>query len=106
MMITWDLFLPFAAVSVILWTAGVAATFCNKDRCSKVALWCTAIGVIISLFSRSTREDRYGFPNLWNALRLYLGKTGMGQLLDLGPQGDMGSSYMVRIFSVYSPPHF
>ena len=47
MMITWDLFLPFAAVSVILWTAGVAATFCNKDRCSKVALWCTAIGVII-----------------------------------------------------------
>ena len=50
MMITWDLFLPFAAVSVILWTAGVAATFCNKDRCSKVALWCTAIGVIIYRF--------------------------------------------------------
>ena len=42
MMITWDLFLPFAAVSVILWTAGVAATLCNKDRCSKVALGCTA----------------------------------------------------------------
>lgn len=46
-MITWDVFLPFAAISVILWTAGVATTFCKAKGCSKVALWCTAIGIVV-----------------------------------------------------------
>lgn len=46
-MITWDVFLPFATISVILWTAGIAATFCKAKGCSKVALWCTAIGIVV-----------------------------------------------------------
>lgn len=46
-MITWDVFLPFATISVILWTAGIAATFCKAKGCSNVALWCTAIGIVV-----------------------------------------------------------
>lgn len=46
-MITWDVFLSFAVVAVILWTAGALAALRRGDRCRRVSLWCTAMGIVV-----------------------------------------------------------
>ena len=46
-MITWDIYPPFAAGAVILWTAGAAAAFRKKEGCSQLSLWLTAAGIIV-----------------------------------------------------------
>ena len=46
-MINWDVFLPFAVVSVILWGIGAVAAFRNSEGCSRASVVCTLAGIVV-----------------------------------------------------------
>ena len=59
----------------------------------------------LPVLCRPAGKDWHGVPHLRHALGVYLGETGVGQLLDMGPQGDLGSSYLVCLSRLYPPPY-
>ena len=46
-MINWDVFLPFAVVSVILWGIGAVAAFRKSEGCSRASVVCTLAGIVV-----------------------------------------------------------
>lgn len=46
---------------------------------------------------------RHGIPDVGNDERGNVGESSLGQLLELGPQRDMGSHYMVHLPALHSP---
>ena len=45
---------------------------------------------------------RYGFPDIRDAFRGTLGQGGMGTLLELGSERDMGAYYLAELYAVYT----
>ncbi|MGN0281479.1 MAG: cytochrome c biogenesis protein CcsA [Prevotella sp.] len=46
-MITWDVFLPFAIISVALWVTGAVAALRKNDSLSRVGVWTTVAGIVV-----------------------------------------------------------
>ena len=49
-----------------------------------------------------TRIYRYGFSDFRNAFRCSLGKRGLGALLELGSEGNLGSDHLAELYAVYT----
>ena len=53
---------------------------------------------------RQPRPHRHRLPDVRHAFGMHLGKTGLGRLLDMGPEGDMGSRHVGGLSRLYPPP--
>ncbi len=75
-MITWNEYLPFATVALMLWTIGAVAAFRRKEGCSRMGVWCTAAGILVyavfvgGLWSSLSRPPlrTLGETRLWYSL--------------------------------------
>ena len=54
-----------------------------------------------SAVSRYPCIYRYSLPYFWNAVRSDMGKGSLGTLLELGPEGDLGSGHMAVLYVVH-----